>query len=385
MSTTDVLIIGAGLAGLRCAVLLSRAGLDVTLVDRKPTPSVRVHTTGIFVRKTFEDFSLPEDCLGDPVRHVQLVSPSGHCIPLESPHAEFRVGRMGVLYERWLEEAIRLGCRWVGGTRLLGLRSIDSRTVGVLQTGRHRHTVSARFVIGADGARTRVARDLGLDVNHRFLVGVEDVAVGIPLDGPPRFDCVLDPTIAPGYLAWVVHDGEEAHIGVAGEGKRYDPAAALATFKKSLAKRWDLSRMEVVERRGGIIPVNGILRRIVSPRGLLVGDAAGAVSPLTAGGLDPAIRLSTLAARVTRQYLESGDPQSLAAYDGNRFRPRFASRLLMRNVLSAISRRWVIDAGFMAMSRWPMRSLAWHIFFGRGSFPDVETFSPEQEAWLRTV
>lgn len=385
MTTTDVLIVGAGLAGLRCAVLLSRAGLDVTLVDRKPTPSARVHTTGIFVRKTFEDFSLPEDCLGAPVRHVRLISPSGHCIPLESQHAEFRVGRMGVLYERWLEEATRSGCRWIGGTRMLGLRAVDSRTIGVLQTGNRRSTISARFVIGADGARSRVARDLGLDVNHRFLVGVEDVAVGIPLEGPPRFDCVLDPDVAPGYLAWMVHDGEEAHIGVAGEGKCYDPAAALAKFQATLSRRWDLSNARIVERRGGIIPVNGILHRIACPRGLLVGDAAGAVSPLTAGGLDPAIRLSTLAARVTRQFLESSSEDALAMYDGSRFRPRFASRLLMRNALSAISHRWVIDAGFLAMSRWPLRSLAWHVFFGRGSFPDVETFAPEREAWLRTV
>jgi flavin-dependent dehydrogenase len=292
---------------------------------------------------------------------------------------------MGKLYELWLAEAIRHGCDFTGETRLLGLHTTSTGVLASLQSGTRRRTASARFVIGADGARSRVARDLGLDHNQRFLVGVEDVYAGVPLNGPPRFDCVLDPVIAPGYLAWVVHDGEETHVGVAGESDRYDPAAALAEFTASASGRWDLSRGERVERRGGVVPVGGILRRIVCPRGLLVGDAAGAVSPLTAGGLDPAVRLSTLAARVTRAYLDGEDPRALAAYDGNRFRPRFASRLLMRNALSAIGRRWVIDAGFLAMSRWPMRSLAWHVFFGRGSFPDVETFAPEREAWLRTV
>ena len=55
-----------------------------------------------------------------------------------------------------------------------------------------------------------------------------------------------------------------------------------------------------VERHRGPIPVGGVLRRISSGRGLLVGDAAGAVSPLTAGGLDPCVRISEQAAAVIK-------------------------------------------------------------------------------------
>ena len=36
------------------------------LVDRKASLDRSIHTTGIFVRRTLEDFSLPEDCLGLP-------------------------------------------------------------------------------------------------------------------------------------------------------------------------------------------------------------------------------------------------------------------------------------------------------------------------------
>jgi flavin-dependent dehydrogenase len=71
----DVCIIGAGLGGLQCARLLGRKGLSVLLVDRKRSLSESVHTTGIFVRRTLEDFDLPEDCLGPPVRRVVLYSP----------------------------------------------------------------------------------------------------------------------------------------------------------------------------------------------------------------------------------------------------------------------------------------------------------------------
>jgi flavin-dependent dehydrogenase len=56
METYDVVIIGAGLAGLQCGKLLARQGAKNLLVDRKIDLKKGIHTTGIFVRKTFKDF-----------------------------------------------------------------------------------------------------------------------------------------------------------------------------------------------------------------------------------------------------------------------------------------------------------------------------------------
>ena len=66
---------------------------------------------------------------------------------------------------------------------------------------------AARFIVGADGARSRVARDLGLDVNRRFLVGAEIVHPIASGTTTPAFHCVLDPRVAPGYLGWVIQVG----------------------------------------------------------------------------------------------------------------------------------------------------------------------------------
>src|SRR6185436_244217 len=107
MQDFDVVVIGAGLAGLQVARLLGESGLRVLLVDRKPSLEKSVHTTGIFVRRTLEDFSFPENCLGPPVRDVTLYSPSRRQIEFASRHDEFRVGRMALLYRRFLENALR--------------------------------------------------------------------------------------------------------------------------------------------------------------------------------------------------------------------------------------------------------------------------------------
>lgn len=382
MQRYDVIVIGAGLAGLQCARLLGKDGLRVLLVDRKATLADSVHTTGIFVRRTLEDFDLPEDCLGPAVQHVTLYSPARRSLKLESQHAEFRVGRMAELYEHYLHDARRAGVAWMPGTRYVDYVMCRKKMIVRLEARGYVRWVETKFLVGADGAQSRVARDLALEQNSEWIVGVEEVFRGVPLEGPPRFHCFLDPKRAPGYLAWVINDGGETHVGVGGYAARFDPLKALESFRASVTPSIvDLSKAERLERRGGRIPVGGVLRRLVTERGLLIGDAAGAVSPLTAGGLDPCMRLSTIAAGVIRNYLATEDKEALKAYSGELFRARFTSRLWMRRLISATQQPLLLEAGCALVRVPPFNALAWHVFFGRGSFPDVEV---EHSAQLKT-
>lgn len=373
MENYDVVIIGAGLAGLRCAQLLGRQGHSVLLVDCKQSLHESIHTTGIFVRRTLEDFDIPEECLGPPIRHVSLYSPAHRRADLESPHDEFRVGKMGLLYSRYLNQCILAGVQWLPATRYAEHYPLNDRVIIRLDSARRSRWVSARFLVGADGANSRVARDLGLDRNREWLVGIEDVFENVPLNGPPRLHCFLDPKLAPGYLAWATNDGEDAHIGVAGYASRFDSIKALEEFRESLGDVVDMSRAKHLERRGGRIPVGGVLRNLANNHGLLIGDAAGAVSPLTAGGLDPCMRLSTLAAHVITQYLDTGDAESLNIYSGNLFRARFTSRIWLRRLIKRLEHPPVVELACSVLRLPLINYLTWHVFFGRGSFPDVET------------
>ncbi|MDB4951301.1 MAG: NAD(P)/FAD-dependent oxidoreductase [Gemmatimonadetes bacterium] len=368
----DVVVVGAGLAGLQCARLLAARGLRVLLADAKEKVDRGVHTTGIFVRRTLEDFALPEDCLGPPVRDVVLYSPAGRALPLASAQDEFRVGKMGALYRRWLDDAVAAGVEWMPSTRYAGMEADGAGSRIALERAGVRRWVRARFVVGADGATSRVARGLGLDENREWIVGVEDVFRGAPGDGAPCFHCWLTPELAPGYIAWVVSDGEEMHVGVGGHASHFRPTDALRRFRAQVAARFGLEGRTVDDRRGGRIPVGGVLRRIAQPRGLLAGDAAGAVSPLTAGGLDPCLRLSALAARVAEDFLSTGDPAALAPYDGARFRAHFRTRIALRRALSGVRSPLLLEAACAALRSPLLRPLASGIFFGRGSFPDVE-------------
>jgi flavin-dependent dehydrogenase len=145
----------------------------------------------------------------------------------------------------------------------------------------------------------------------------------------------------------------------------------LRRFLARVAPRFGLRGAVAHERRGGRIPVGGVLPRIACARGLLTGDAAGAVSPLTAGGLDPCLRLSALAADVTIAFLATGREAALAPYDGTALRARFRTRLLIRRVLSAVRSPAAAELACAALRLPPFRAVAQKVFFGRGSFPDV--------------
>ena len=367
----DAVIVGAGLAGLQCSLELLSRGWRVLLVDRKESPDQFVHTTGIFVRRTLEDFDLPPDLLGPVVRHVTLYSPARRALRLESPHEEFRVGSMGPIYQRMLKAGLGMGLEWLPSTHFVRSEATDSGSIVHLETNRRPLRARTRFLIGADGVNSKVAADLGLSRNSSWIVGAERIYTGVPLEGPPRFDCFLDPRLAPGYIAWLIHDGREVHLGVGGYSSKFRPADALKAFSDSVTGLLDFSNARLEETRGGRIPVGGVLRLIACPRGLLIGDAAGAVSPLTAGGLDGAMRLSRFAAQ-TLEDVASGTGRSIEmVYSGEAFRARFLSRLWMRRAIALTSSPILIELG-CAVARTPvLRPVVWQLFFGRGSFPDT--------------
>src|SRR5690242_6648052 len=157
----DIAVIGAGLAGLRTAQRLAERGAKVLLIDRKESLAAPVQTTGIFVRKTWEDFDLPDEQLGAPIRDVFLYSPALRCLHLAADRAEFRIGRMQWISASMLDACARAGVRWIPAARFT---AFDGERVTVTRRGR-RETHRARFIVGADGARSRVASLLGLDRN----------------------------------------------------------------------------------------------------------------------------------------------------------------------------------------------------------------------------
>lgn len=151
---------------------------------------------------------------------------------------------------------------------------------------------TTRYLVGADGPHSRVAKSLGLGQSRQFLQGMEYEFAGRQLDTPDRLHCFIDRKIAPGYLGWVVAGVGMVQVGLARRGQQHraSTAQAMGQFLEKIAPIFDVRRAQPTAIRGGLIPCGGVVNPVASSRVMLVGDAAGMVSPLTAGGIHTALK-----------------------------------------------------------------------------------------------
>ena len=318
----DLVVVGAGFAGLACARRAAERGLSVLVLERQSEPGERIHTTGILVKEAWEEWAAPAS-LVRRIQRVRVYDPRHRFVELERDSYFFMATDTAGLLRHLVDETrrsgaeVRFGAPWEGvapeaepgGTRG-SLR--DSMPLTLAGSGAA-SGVTCRFLVGADGARSKVAESFGLDRNRRLLKGVEWEYE--PRDGDGDcLHCFIDPECAPGYIGWVVPGVGATQVGLA---LHRDRRADLRRFSEKIDGLFGLSGRRVLEKRGGVIPIGGLLRNFHADRVLLVGDAAGMVSPLTAGGIHQAYRFGKLAADAIADHLEGsgGRPDSSGGAD----------------------------------------------------------------------
>jgi flavin-dependent dehydrogenase len=318
----DLVIVGGGFAGLVMARTAALRGLATVVLERRSQPGARVHTTGLLVKEAADALDVPAR-LTRKIRGVRLYTPSLAATDLEAAGYWFLATDTPGLLEWLAAEAARAGvllrhaCPFHGAER-------DGARIRITGT-----PFRARYLVGADGAHSRVARCFQLERNRRFLVGIEAEFAGgdrVPAD---RLHCFVNRALAPGYIAWAVPGVGVTQVGLA---RSWPGRPDLQRFLRLLAPVAELRGERPVGWRAGTIPVGGVLSRVSVPGVLLVGDAAGWVSPLTGGGIANAFLHGRRAAqRVCEHLCDDGpDPGTVLA----RELPGYGFKKVLRAAMS---------------------------------------------------
>ena len=349
----DLVVVGGGFAGLEAARMAARGGAKVLVAEAKRAIGARLHTTGIFVKEAHDLIDLPS-ALYRKVDKVRLYGPSRKHVDLTADGAYFlTTDTRGVLV--WMAEQARKDgaaiwekARFEGGVQ-------DGDGVAARIGGRD---VRTRWLIGADGARSRVAQAFRLGRNMRMLTGLErEYPLPDDLD-PDYLYCFLDSRSAPGYLAWAAPAPSFLQVGLAvANGRR----PKLQPFADEVVDRFELDAGHVMERRAGVIPCGGLISNWEDGRVMLVGDAAGMVSPLTGGGIKLAIEQGRrFGTAVARHLLAAGPPPAEALRPGL---PRFGVKSALRAGLDLAPANPILSA---ALSTAAFRAFARRVYFSRG-------------------
>ncbi len=398
----DVVVAGAGPAGVAAAVSLARAGRDVVVVDRARFPRDKCCGDGLTAGALRE-----LDRLGlspGAVRSWQVVSdvvvrsPSGRTIRLPLPRGPGQfaaVARRTDLDAALVDLARDAGATVLDGHAVTGVTQDDDRvTVDVDGVG----PVVGRFVVGADGAWSPVRKHLGvaepgyLGEWHAFRQYFTDVGPEAARDLFVWFE----PDVLPGYAWSFPLPGGRANVGfgIQRGGKVGRVQDMKALWSELLARphiRDVLGPLATPEapHRAWPIPARVDRIRLTAGRTLFVGDAAAATDPMTGEGIAQALVTGRLAAAAILTAGPDRPDAARAAYErhvrvalladhrmsivlSRVLRHRKGARLALRVAgLSPWTRRnfarWLFEdyprAVLLTPGRWHR-----HLFTGRGAY-----------------
>ena len=316
----DVIIAGAGPAGATAAYFLAQSGKRVALLEKARFP--RDKRCGDAWSAPAVELLEEMGVLGELeaegavqwVRSAGLVSPTG--LSYVSPDEGIRQSapRVAAIRRRICDERIARAAQR-RGAELFEDASVRETTFRDHWTVRCKDGRSfvGRSLIAADGAKSKIARALGL-----VTTGANSAASRQYIKGGThnfRSDGVLlyPKYVIPGYVAFFRHSNGDIDLGCyVLPGGRTPPTQLKSLLQTEVSR--DPFVQEVLGDRAepleapGISPLRlGGEKRTYAEALLVVGDAAGQTDPLTGEGIHTSMVAAKIAARVLSDALDRGD------------------------------------------------------------------------------
>jgi flavin-dependent dehydrogenase len=365
----DVVVVGGGPAGAHLALRLAARGHSVVVLDRKRFP--RSKPCGEFMSPEclplLAELGLADAVLARGAHRVAGMDlygcgriARGAYAPVGRAPVPFGGGyalRREVLDELSLRAAARApGVEVREGCRIEGLlRAADGAVLGVCgrDAGNAPFEVRARFTVGADGPRSRVAGELGV---RRAVPWLCKFALATRYRGvAPRAHAEVH-FFPRGYFAASAVDGGQFTINLVVDRARLPQGRAQldALFDACLQEVPALrERLAGAERARGFLvtgPLAGRTTRQTFDGAALVGDACGYVDPVTGEGLFAAMRGAALLAETLDAALRAGRTDRRGLDDYVRARRReLAPRALLSTWLQRGLRHPAIVKRVMAL------------------------------------
>ena len=314
----DVFVVGGGPSGATAAEDLARAGKRVALLDR----AGRIKPCGGAIPpRAIKDFEIDDAQIVAKITTARMISPTGRMvdIPIEN-------GYVGMVDREHFDEYLRDRAGKAGAERLTGtFVRMERDKAGTHVVWREKATgeekrSTTKLVIGADGARSVVARAEvpGGDTIPYVIAYHEIIKAPEPSPDydPDRCDVIYDGRISPDFYGWVFPHGGQASVGMGTGLDGVDLKKATADLRAASG----LTDCETIRKEGAPIPLKPLDRWDNGRDVVLAGDAAGVVAPSSGEGIFYAMAGGRVAATAAQAALASGRASDL----------RIARKIFMR-------------------------------------------------------
>lgn len=299
----DVVVVGGGPSGATAAQILAQAGRRVALLDRDG----RIKPCGGAVPpRLISDFNIPDSQIVAKVNVARMISPTQRSVDI---HIEG--GYVGMVDREQFDDFLRARAVLAGAARLTGTYLRIERDAGGTHvvyrdkaSGEERR-IGAKLVIGADGARSNVAKtEVPGGDKIPYVIAYHEIIKAPPANAdydPARCDVIYDGKISPDFYGWVFPHGKTVSVGMGTGVDGVDLKQATADLRASSG----LADCETIRREGAPIPLRPMDRWDNGRDVLLAGDAAGVVAPSSGEGIFYAMIGGRVAATAALAFLAS--------------------------------------------------------------------------------
>jgi digeranylgeranylglycerophospholipid reductase len=333
-SSYDVIVVGAGPAGLASAKSARDFGAKVLLIEDHAAIGTPVQCGESLALSSIEELGLTPDpsfVVNDDVRIIRMYSPNRKKIEIIMPEG---VKTPGVILERKMFEKVlavkiaNMGVDIYTKTPCIGVIKENGNVVGVkVKHIDEEKEVRAKVVIAADGPTSNVAKWAGMDIYgdlKKFASCAQFQLANVNVD--PKISEIYLGKVAPGGGFWVLPKSKgfaNVGLGIAGN----DPKTALAYLREFVENDERLRNGSIIEFNVGPVPVGGVVKKMVDNGIMVVGDAARQVNPATGGGMKFGIRAGIIAGEVAAKAAKSGNCSAkfLSSYE-KQWRKEFGRR-----------------------------------------------------------
>lgn len=317
----DLTVIGGGPAGATCARKAAEAGLEVVLLEKANHPRLKP-CGGALGPHALRSLDLDISPVIERTFHAVTVhTPAGKNVTLTSRELTGHLVKRDRFDAHLLHKAKEAGVEVIEGIKVVGIEQLRSgiRAMGVGDS------YKSHLLVGADGVNGISAKELGIRTKwqqERIALCFE---AEIPMN-PNEVESTMqthnsDPVIelyfglVPWGYGWCFPKRDGFSVGI---GCRLDKSGDLKSAWIKLVERIEREKgieLDLSRRTSYRVPVGGRMGRCIARRSMLVGDAAGLVSPLTGEGISYAIESGTLAAKVAINAVKTKSPLQVVEYD----------------------------------------------------------------------
>jgi len=291
--TLRVAVVGSGPAGSSAAETLAKAGIETYLIERK-LDNVKP-CGGAIPLCMVSEFDLPAQIIDRQVRQMKMISPSNREVDINLVNQAEYIGmcRREVLDGFLRNRAEKLGATLINATvQKLDIPTnktapytvhyIDHTEGGATGVAK---TLKVDLVIGADGANSRIAKEMDAG-DYNYAIAFQE-RIRLPQDKMAYYDNLAEMyvgnDVSTDFYAWVFPKYD--HVAV-GTGTMHVNKASIKQLQAGIRSRASekLAGGQIIKVEAHPIPEHPRPRRVVG-RIALVGDAAGYVTKSSGEGI----------------------------------------------------------------------------------------------------